>query len=202
MPTSPQGLEEFQRHQSSREQVIRDAQDMSRTSPYASGSRNGPVSSYTFSHDGRLGTPKPVTDSAREYLLRPSAEEAEAMRLESVRQDNFSQDRMCSAMYRGTSHAPPPTPVRAVEPATANTGVYPNYVSQFTPVESAEAVTRLFPPSPQYADAYADAVGMDDANRKVLKILNAEGPEAAMKAMTTREDGTPMSYAESRARYG
>jgi hypothetical protein len=109
-------------------------------------------------------------------------------------------------MYRGTSHAP--TPVRAVEPATANTGVYRNYVSQFTPAESNvaprrnEAVTRLFPPSPQYADAYADAVGMDDANRRVLKILNAEGPKAAMKAMTTREDGTPMSYAESRARYG
>jgi len=172
MPTSPQGLEEFQRHQSSREQVIREsnnAQDMSRTSQYVNASRNGPVSSYTFSHDGRLGTPTLV---ARQYLFRPA------------------------------------TPVRAVEPATANTGVYRNYVSQFTPVESTvvprrtESVTRLFPPSPQSADAYADAVGMDAANRKVLKILNAEGPAAAMKAMTTRDDGTPMSYAESRARYG
>lgn len=216
MAFSPQSLdEEFHRHQESREQQIRtanNAQDMSRTSPYANASR--PVSSYTFSHDGMLRTPKPVTDSAR---LRPSAEEAEAMRKESIRQDNFAQDRMCSAMYRGTSHTPPLTPARAVEPATENTGVYRNYVSQSTSTEPAGAYVSVPVPKKvvgvvkelfeqdwnvDAVDVYAKAVGMDDSNKRIMKIFKTHGPEAAFEAMTTREDGTPMSYAESRARYG
>ena len=51
-------------------------------------------------------------------------------------------------------------------------------------------------------DKYANAVGMDAANTRVLKILKTEGKEAMFKAMTTHDDGTPMTYAESRARYG
>ncbi len=51
-------------------------------------------------------------------------------------------------------------------------------------------------------EKYANAVGMDAANTRVLKILKTEGAEAMFKAMTTHDDGTPMTYAESRARYG
>ncbi len=51
-------------------------------------------------------------------------------------------------------------------------------------------------------DKYAQAVGMDAANTRILKIAKTEGTEAMFKAMMTREDGTAMDYAESRSRYG
>ena len=136
MVFSPQGLEEFQRHQSSREQVI----------------RNDPV---------------------------PHA-------------------------YISLS-----TPERAIKPDTMNADVYHNYVSQFTSTESvpkkvAGVVKELFEQdwNVDAVDVYAKAVGMDDANKNILKIFKTHGPEAAFEAMTTRDDGTPMSYAESRAIYG
>ena len=52
------------------------------------------------------------------------------------------------------------------------------------------------------ADDYADAVGMDDSNRKVLEILTTKGPDAAFKAMFTGDKGEQLSYAEMRGRYG
>lgn len=52
------------------------------------------------------------------------------------------------------------------------------------------------------ADAYADAVGMDDANRRILHIAKTEGPPAMFKAMFTGEQGQELSYAEMRSRYG
>ena len=51
-------------------------------------------------------------------------------------------------------------------------------------------------------DKYAQAVGMDEANARILKIAKTEGTGAMIKAMMTREDGTAMDYAESRSRYG
>jgi hypothetical protein len=51
-------------------------------------------------------------------------------------------------------------------------------------------------------DKYAEAVGMDDANKNILKIFKTQGTKAGIKAMMTREDGTEMSYAESRSLYG
>ena len=52
------------------------------------------------------------------------------------------------------------------------------------------------------ADAYADEVGMNPANRKILHIARTEGTPAMFKAMFTGEQGQELSYAESRARYG
>ena len=43
---------------------------------------------------------------------------------------------------------------------------------------------------------------MDEANKKVLLILETEGQEAALKAMFTGERGQQLSYSEMRARYG
>ena len=51
-------------------------------------------------------------------------------------------------------------------------------------------------------DKYAEAVGMNDANKNIMKIFKTQGTKAGIKAMMTREDGTEMSYAESRAMYG
>ena len=53
-----------------------------------------------------------------------------------------------------------------------------------------------------YVDAYAKVTGMNEDNKRVMKILKTEGKTAMFKAMTTHDDGTPMTYAESRARYG
>ena len=53
-----------------------------------------------------------------------------------------------------------------------------------------------------YVDAYAKVTGMNEDNKRIMKILKTEGQEAMFKAMTTHDDGTPMTYAESRARYG
>tara|TARA_B100000035_G_C20520502_1_gene345219 strand:- start:38 stop:493 length:456 start_codon:yes stop_codon:yes gene_type:complete len=43
---------------------------------------------------------------------------------------------------------------------------------------------------------------MDEANRKAADIWTQQGEAAMLQHIMTREDGTPMSYAESRARYG
>jgi hypothetical protein len=51
-------------------------------------------------------------------------------------------------------------------------------------------------------DQYAEVVGMDDANKRVLHVFKTQGTQAGIKAMMTREDGTAMTYAESRAMYG
>ena len=52
------------------------------------------------------------------------------------------------------------------------------------------------------ADAYADSVGINDANKKVLHVHVTEGQPAAFKAMFTGEQGQELSYSEMRARYG
>jgi len=52
------------------------------------------------------------------------------------------------------------------------------------------------------ANDYADTVGMDDANRKVLEIFATEGKDAAVKAMFTGDKGEQLSYSEMRSRYG
>lgn len=44
--------------------------------------------------------------------------------------------------------------------------------------------------------------GMDEANQKAMNVWATQGTNAMLKHIMTREDGTPMSYAESRMRYG
>ena len=43
---------------------------------------------------------------------------------------------------------------------------------------------------------------MDDNNKKAMDVMESEGPEASMKHMFTRDDGTTRTYAEMRALYG
>ena len=43
---------------------------------------------------------------------------------------------------------------------------------------------------------------MDDNNKKAMDVMESEGPEASMKHMFTRDDGSIRSYAEMRALYG
>ena len=46
-------------------------------------------------------------------------------------------------------------------------------------------------------------VGMDDANKKALDVMQNEGMEAAVKHMfTDQESGRQLSYGEMRMRYG
>jgi beta-phosphoglucomutase-like phosphatase (HAD superfamily) len=49
---------------------------------------------------------------------------------------------------------------------------------------------------------YANAVGMDENNKRIMMIFKTQGEAAGFKALMTREDGAEMTYAESRARYG
>ena len=44
--------------------------------------------------------------------------------------------------------------------------------------------------------------GMDEANQKAMNVWATQGESAMLKHIMTREDGTPMSYAESRMMYG
>ena len=44
--------------------------------------------------------------------------------------------------------------------------------------------------------------GMDEANQKAMNVWATQGESAMLKHIMTREDGTPMSYAESRMLYG
>ena len=56
---------------------------------------------------------------------------------------------------------------------------------------------------PVSATAYANTVGMDSANRKVLQAFADGGKEAGLKALFTSPDGKrELTYAESRAIYG
>ena len=43
---------------------------------------------------------------------------------------------------------------------------------------------------------------MDELNRKAADVWTQQGASAMLQHIMTREDGTQMSYAESRARYG
>ena len=43
---------------------------------------------------------------------------------------------------------------------------------------------------------------MDEANRKAADVLTQQGEAAMLKHIMTNEDGTPMSYAQSRCLYG
>ena len=43
---------------------------------------------------------------------------------------------------------------------------------------------------------------MDDNNKKAMDVMESQGPEASMKHMFTRDDGSIRSYAEMRALYG
>jgi hypothetical protein len=52
------------------------------------------------------------------------------------------------------------------------------------------------------ADAYADVVGMDDRNRKALKVMVNGTKEDFFKEVFTGDRGEQLSYAEMRARYG
>lgn len=54
----------------------------------------------------------------------------------------------------------------------------------------------------KFVESYANAVGMDDNNKRIMMIFKTQGEAAGLKAMMTNEDGTEMTYAESRARYG
>jgi hypothetical protein len=56
---------------------------------------------------------------------------------------------------------------------------------------------------PVAANVYADTVGMDANNRKVLQAFSTGGKEAGVKALFTSPDGErTLSYADSRALYG
>ena len=43
---------------------------------------------------------------------------------------------------------------------------------------------------------------MDEANQKAMNVWATQGESAMLKHIMTKEDGTPMSYAESRMLYG
>ena len=43
---------------------------------------------------------------------------------------------------------------------------------------------------------------MDDNNKKAMNVMDSEGPNAAIKHMFTRDDGSTRTYAEMRALYG
>ena len=56
---------------------------------------------------------------------------------------------------------------------------------------------------PVEANAYADLVGMDANNRRVLQAFAKGGKDAGFKALFTAPDGKrKLTYAESRALYG
>jgi len=55
---------------------------------------------------------------------------------------------------------------------------------------------------PVKTNVYADIVGMDANNRRVLQAFATGGNEAGVKALFTSEDGKKLTYAESRALYG
>ena len=56
---------------------------------------------------------------------------------------------------------------------------------------------------PVKTNVYANTVGMDANNRKVLQAFATGGNEAGVKALFTAPDGkTKLSYAASRALYG
>ena len=44
--------------------------------------------------------------------------------------------------------------------------------------------------------------GMDQANRDAVDVWESQGTGALLQHIMTKEDGTPMSYAESRMMYG
>ena len=79
-----------------------------------------------------------------------------------------------------------------------------NTLDQKTTGEVKKAVNKLLAQDgdTKGVDAYADAVGMDEANKRIMMIFKTQGEAAGLKALATREDGTRMDYAESRARYG
>lgn len=57
------------------------------------------------------------------------------------------------------------------------------------------------------ANQYADAVGMDDANRKAMNVWATQGDKAFIKHIFTEKneisgEERTLSYAEMRARYG
>jgi hypothetical protein len=57
--------------------------------------------------------------------------------------------------------------------------------------------------NPVEANAYADLVGMDANNRRVLQAFAKGGKDAGFKALFTAPDGKrTLTYAESRALYG
>ncbi len=80
----------------------------------------------------------------------------------------------------------------------------PPLVKELNKPEVKTVVDKLFVQdgNTKYVDQYADVYGMDDANKRIMMIFKTQGEEAGFKALMTREDGTQMSYAESRARYG
>jgi hypothetical protein len=53
-----------------------------------------------------------------------------------------------------------------------------------------------------YVDEYAKSVGMDENNKRVLKIFKEQGISAGYKALGKGPNNEPLSYAESRAMYG
>jgi len=55
---------------------------------------------------------------------------------------------------------------------------------------------------PVKTNVYADIVGMDANNRRVLQAFATGGNEAGVKALFTSENGKKLTYAESRALYG
>ena len=74
--------------------------------------------------------------------------------------------------------------------------------SCFSSSSEQKPLTYKVVPVTSNVDMYAKTVGMDDANKRILMIFKTQGEAAGFKALMTREDGTEMSYAESRARYG
>ena len=52
------------------------------------------------------------------------------------------------------------------------------------------------------AETYAKAFKMDAANARAMSIMATQGPDAAIKAMFTGDNGETLSYSEMRSRYG
>ena len=72
------------------------------------------------------------------------------------------------------------------------------------PLERAGAcgLPRVPAPEPELAPNSVTVRGMDEANQKAMNVWATQGESAMLKHIMTREDGTPMSYAESRMMYG
>lgn len=68
--------------------------------------------------------------------------------------------------------------------------------------EVTEVVVNKKDGDTKFVESYANAVGMDDNNKRIMMIFKTQGEAAGLKALMTHDDGTEMTYAESRARYG
>ena len=61
---------------------------------------------------------------------------------------------------------------------------------------------RVSEPEPEMAPKQVSYRGMDEANQKAMNVWATQGESAMLKHIMTGEDGSPISYAQSRMLYG